>query len=174
MNKYLSLISIAVLVSGCQSFNVSTSSTSVDEAATITVPNNEPSTPSAEFTEDSIVSLLTAEIAGQRDRFDIALDNYSQQAQTTGDAGVAERAFRIAEYLGDDKNALSNALIWAKASPDNLEAQRAAAIQLAQAKRYDEAMLRMEKVLLAQGDTQFDFLALSAAQSDRKTRQALL
>ncbi len=174
MNKYLSLISIAVLVSGCQSFKADTSN-SVDEPATATTaPVSEVTLPSAEFTEDNIVSLLTAEIAGQRDRFDIALDNYSRQAQATGDPGVAERAFRIAEYLGEDQNALSNALIWAKAAPDNLEAQRAAAIQLAQAKRYDEAMVRMEKVLLAKGDTQFDFLALSAAQSDRKTRQALL
>lgn len=35
-------------------------------------------------------------------------------------------------------------------------------------------MQRMETVLLANGDTQFDFLALSAVRSDRKTRQALL
>lgn len=174
MNKYLSLISVAVLLSGCQSFNTDTASPAVEQAATAVTPASEPAIASVEFTEDSLVSLLTAEIAGQRDRFDIALDNYSQQAQATGDPGVAERAFHIAEYLGEDKNALNNALIWANAAPDNLEAQRAAAIQLAQAKRYDEAMTRMEKVLLAQGETQFDFLALSAAQSDRKTRQALL
>ncbi len=174
MNKYLSLISIGVLLSGCQSFTADTSTEVETVSAPVAMQSNPPTTPSAEFTQDSLISLLTAEIAGQRDRFDIALDNYSQQAQATGDPGVAERAFRIAEYLGEEQNALNNALIWANAAPDNLEAQRAAAIQLAQAKRYDEAMLRMEKVLLASGDTQFDFLALSAAQSDRKTRQALL
>ena len=174
MNKYLSLISIGVLLSGCQSFTADTSTEAETVSAPVAMQSNPPTTPSAEFTQDSLISLLTAEIAGQRDRFDIALDNYSQQAQATGDPGVAERAFRIAEYLGEEQNALNNALIWANAAPDNLEAQRAAAIQLAQAKRYDEAMRRMEKVLLASGDTQFDFLALSAAQSDRKTRQALL
>lgn len=174
MNKYLSLVSISLLLSGCQSLSGDTShATPVAPTALITQSNEPPLSP-AEFTEDSLVSLLTAEIAGQRDRFDIALDNYSLQAQATGDPGVAERAFRIAEYLGDEKNALNNALIWANAAPENLEAQRAAAIQLAQAKRHDEAMLRMEKVLRANADTQFDFLALSAAQSDRKTRHALL
>ncbi len=129
---------------------------------------------SADFSTETLISLLTAEIAGQRDRFDIASDNYSLQAQATGDPGVAERALRIAEYMGDEQRALNSALIWANAAPDNLEAQRSAAIQLAQAKRYDEAMQRMETVLLANGDTQFDFLALSAVRSDQKTRQALL
>ncbi|MBP7959056.1 MAG: tetratricopeptide repeat protein [Thiopseudomonas sp.] len=174
MNKYLSLVSISLLLSGCQSLTGDTSQdTAAPPVALATSSNAAPLSP-AEFTEDSLVSLLTAEIAGQRDRFDIALDNYSLQAQATGDPGIAERAFRIAEYLGDEQNALNNALIWANAAPENLEAQRAAAIQLAQAKRHDEAMLRMEKVLRANADTQFDFLALSAAQSDRKTRQALL
>nr|WP_306108665.1 tetratricopeptide repeat protein [Pseudomonas sp. C27(2019)] len=132
------------------------------------------SEPSADFTTDTLISLLTAEIAGQRDRFDIASEHYSQQAQITGDPGVAERSLHIAEYMGDKQRALDSALIWADAAPDNLEAQRSAAIQLAQAKRYEEAMQRMETVLLANGDTQFDFLALSAVRSDRKTRQALL
>ncbi|MBP9614420.1 MAG: hypothetical protein KBD92_02460, partial [Thiopseudomonas sp.] len=72
----------------------------MEQAATAVTPASEPAIASVEFTEDSLVSLLTAEIAGQRDRFDIALDNYSQQAQATGDPGVAERAFHIAEYLG--------------------------------------------------------------------------
>ena len=168
MNKYFSLVSIALLLSGCQSL--------ITDTPPVTAPVDSPTaaTTSADFSQDSLVSLLAAEIAGQRDRFDVALENYSQQAQATGDPGVAERAFRIAEFLGEEQTALNNALIWAQAAPDNLEAQRAAAVQLGKAKRYDEAMLRMEQVLQAQGDTQFDFLALSAAQSDQKTRQALL
>lgn len=174
MNKYFSLISISLILSGCQALTPK-SSVPVDNTSASVATQPSASTDSAnEFSPDMLISLLTAEIAGQRDRFDIASDNYSQQAQATGDPGIAERAFRIAEYLGEDERALNSALIWANSAPDNLEAQRSAAIQLAQAKRYDEAMQRMEKVLLANGDTQFDFLALSAAQSDQKTLQALL
>ncbi len=103
MNKYLSLISVALLLSGCQSLHSNTASPALEQAAVAVTPTSSPATANAEFTEDSLVSLLTAEIAGQRDRFDIALDNYSQQAQATGDPGVAERAFRIAEYLGEEK-----------------------------------------------------------------------
>ncbi|AZC26131.1 TPR domain protein [Pseudomonas sessilinigenes] len=126
------------------------------------------------FSEDTIFSLLSAELAGQRNRFDIALDNYVTQAINTQDPGISERAFRIAEYLGADQAALDTSLIWAKNAPDDLEAQRAAAIQLARAGRYDDSMLYMEKVLQGKGDTHFDFLALSAADTDQETRDGLM
>ncbi len=126
------------------------------------------------FSEETIFSLLSAELAGQRNRFDIALDNYVTQAINTQDPGISERAFRIAEYLGADQPALDTALIWARNAPDDLEAQRAAAVQLARAGRYDESMTYMEKVLQGKGDTHFDFLALSAADTDQETRSGLM
>ena len=174
MNKYFSLISISLMLSGCQIMAPNSNAPADNTSAAVSTRPSASTKSANEFSPDTLISLLTAEIAGQRDRFDIASENYNQQAQATGDPGIAERAFRIAEYLGEDERALSSALIWANSAPENLEAQRSAAIQLAQAKRYDEAMQHMEKVLLANGDTQFDFLALSAAQSDQKTLQALL
>ncbi|MDQ0665778.1 tetratricopeptide (TPR) repeat protein [Pseudomonas sp. W2I6] len=144
-------------------------------------PPVEDSTPAPErpkvyssFSEETIFSLLSAELAGQRNRFDIALDNYVTQAINTQDPGISERAFRIAEYLGADQAALDSSLIWAKNAPDDLEAQRAAAIQLARAGRYDDSMVYMEKVLQGKGDTHFDFLALSAADTDQDTRNGLM
>lgn len=128
----------------------------------------------ASFSRDTLYSLLVAELAGQRNRFDIALNNYVRQASATQDAGVAERGFRIAEYLGAEQAALDTAMIWAGNAPDSLDAQRAAAVQLARAGRYDESLEFMEKVLQGQGDTHFDFLALSAAQTDPDTRAGLL
>ncbi|KQQ50822.1 hypothetical protein ASF84_21385 [Pseudomonas sp. Leaf127] len=126
------------------------------------------------FTQEAMFSLLSAELAGQRNRFDIALDNYVTQAVNTQDPAVSERAFRIAEYLGADQAALDTALIWARNDPGNLESQRAAAIQLARAGRYDDSMLYMERVLQGQGDTHFDFLALAAAETDTGTRNGLI
>ncbi len=125
------------------------------------------------FSEETLFSLLSAELAGQRNRLDIALDNYVTQAINTQDPGIAERAFRIAEYLGADQAALDTSLIWARNAPDDLEAQRAAAIQLARNGRYDDSMAYMEKVLQAKGDTHFDFLALSALETDADTRAGL-
>ncbi len=68
------------------------------------------------FSEDSLYSLLVAELAGQRNRFDIALSNYVVQAQKTRDPGASERAFRIAEYLGADQEALDTSLLWARSA----------------------------------------------------------
>lgn len=175
MNRSPALLFAFVLLAGCQTWSAK------QQEAAPAVPDTTPapSAPKApqvysSLSEDTIYSLLSAELAGQRNRFDIALDNYTAQAVKTQDPGVAERAFRIAEYLGAEQVALQNSLIWAKNDGGNLDAQRAAAVQLARAGRYDESMVYMEKVLQGQGDTHFDFLALSAAETDQSTRDGLL
>ncbi len=174
MNRSFALLTAAALLSGCQSFAPSTPDG--------TPPVEDPAVVSAEappqvyraFSQETLLSLLIAELAGQRNRFDIALENYVEQANATQDAGVAERGFRIAEYLGAEQPALETSLLWAKTAPENIDAQRAAAVQLARAGRYDESMSFMEQVLQRQGDTHFDFLALSAAETDPDTRAGLL
>ena len=173
MKKLLAL-SAALLLGGCQSFMQSPpdSSPPIEEATA--EPAAKSPSEYGSFSGDTLYALLVAELAGQRNRFDIALGSYVQQANATQDAGVAERGFRIAEYLGADQAALDTAIIWANNAPDNLDAQRAAAIQLARAGRYEESLSFMEKVLRGQGDTHFDFLALSAAETDPDTRSGLL
>jgi tetratricopeptide (TPR) repeat protein len=173
MNRPLALLTAFALLSGCQTFAPSEpdGTPPVQEADQ---PAQLQPSEYGSFSQESLFALLTAELAGQRNRFDIALTNYVQQAQETGDAGVAERAFRIAEYLGAEQAALDSALIWASNAPDNIDAQRAAAVQLARAGRYDESMTYMEQVLQRQGNTHFDFLALSAAETDPDTRAGLL
>ena len=174
MNRSLALLAALALLGGCQTFTTSAPDgvPPAEEASAATeAPKPEVY---ASFSQETLLALLTAELAGQRNRFDIAIGNYVQQAQATQDAGVAERGFRIAEYLGAGQAALDTALIWAKNAPDSLDAQRAAAIQLARAGRYDESMAYMERVLQRKGDTHFDFLALSAIETDPDTRAGLL
>ena len=173
MTRPLALVTAIALLSGCQTFAPS------EPDGTPPVQDADQSTQLkpeeyGSFSQETLFALLTAELAGQRNRFDIALGNYVQQANATGDPAVAERAFRIAEYLGAEQAALDSALIWAKNAPQNIDAQRAAAVQLARAGRYDESMTYMEQVLQRQGDTHFDFLALSAAETDPDTRAGLL
>ncbi|SFA70600.1 tetratricopeptide repeat protein [Azotobacter beijerinckii] len=177
MNKIFASLAVMMFLGGCQSLSQPGSRPPAkEEAAPRPAPASPPPPPQpvASFREETLYSLLVAELAGQRNRFDIALDNYAEQARGTRDPGVAERAFRIAEYLGADQAALESVLIWADNAPANLDAQRAAAIQLARSGRYDDSMRYMEKVLQAQGDTHFDFLALAAAESDPETRAGLL
>ncbi|CAG8868056.1 Beta-barrel assembly-enhancing protease [Pseudomonas fluorescens] len=172
MNRSYALLLALALLQGCQSLAPQSQETAAPAADVI------PADPVApvvygSFSQETLYSLLTAELAGQRNRFDIALQNYVDQAVKTQDPGVSERAYRIAEYLGADEPALDTALIWARNDAKNLDAQRAAAIQLARAGRYDDSMTYMEKVLQGQGDTHFDFLALSAAETDQSTRDGL-
>lgn len=172
MNRSSALLLAFVFLNGCQAMApVSPDGTPPVEEST---PAPEKPKVYSSFSEETVYSLLTAELAGQRNRFDIALDNYVTQAINTQDPGISERAFRIADYLGADQAALDTSLIWAKNAPDDLEAQRAAAIQLARSGRYDDSMAYMEKVLQGKGDTHFDFLALSAADTDPGTRNGLM
>ncbi len=172
MNRSFALLTALTLLGGCQTLH---SSSPAPTPAVVETPA-EPSPPKVyrSFSQDSLFALLSAELAGQRNRYDLALNNYLEQARRTQDAGVAERALRIAEYLGAEQAALETAQIWAKNAPDNLDAQRAAAIQLARAGQYERAMQIMESVLQAQGDTHFDFLALAAVETDPDTRNGLL
>ena len=173
MNRTSTLLLAFALLQGCQSWPPQQQANPVPVAQPSPVPDDTPQVYGS-FSEETVFSLLSAELAGQRDRFDIALGNYLTQARKTQDPGVSERAFRIAEYLGADQPALETALLWARNAPGDLDAQRAAAIQLARNGQYDESLVYMEKVLQGQGDTHFDFLALSAADTDENTRRGLL
>lgn len=163
MNKSIAFFAVMLLLSGCQS--------------TAPAEQTETAQPSerqyASFSEETLYSLLSAEIAAQRNRFDITLVQYVDQAIKTRDPAVAERAYRIAEFLDATPEALEVALIWANAAPNDVDAHRAAAIQLARVGRYDESMRYMETVLQQSGETHFDFLALAAAESDPVTRQGM-
>jgi len=172
MNRCFAFYASLALIGGCQ--NAMIPEPPRADPAQNSQPAAEAAVPAASFSQQTLYELLSAEVAGQRNHYDIALKNYSTQAKATRDPGVAERAYRIAEYLNEQPASLENALLWAKTAPDNTEAQRAAAIQLARAGRYDESMYYMERVLQGQGDTHFDFLALSASESDAQTRAGLL
>ncbi len=146
------------------------------EAVESEAPAAPPAEPVAygQFSKETLFSLLTAELAGQRNRFDIALSNYVEQAYATRDAGVIERAMQVSEFLGAHQVALDLSLLWVEVAPNDPNALRAGALQLARAGSHEPAMEMMQRVLAMQGETNFDFLALAAAQSDPDARRGIL
>lgn len=139
-----------------------------DRAAT------EPGPPTRPFTRETLYALLAAELAGSRERFDIALANYVQQAHQTRDPQVAARATHIARFLNAEPEALSSALLWVDISPDNTEAQLNAALALLQNGRLLEAF-ELSRKLHTQGEhTLFQNIAASAADSTDLQREKLL
>lgn len=166
-------LTISLLLSGCATTDTTALPPAQTTPAVVAKPSEKPVV-YGQFSPDTLYALLTAEIAGQRNRFDIALDNYLQQAVLTRDAGVIERAMDISEFLGAQPQALEMALLWVEVEPENPEALRACALHLARAGQLDQAMTMMEHVLQLQDDTHFDLLALAALQADEDTRSNML
>ena len=54
---------------------------------------------SKDYSINTLYALLVAEMAGQRQLFDVALGNYLLEAHRTQDPGVAARATQIAQYI---------------------------------------------------------------------------
>jgi tetratricopeptide (TPR) repeat protein len=134
----------------------------------------EPEIPSRPFEAETLYALLVAEMAGSRERYDIALGNYMQQAHKTQDPGVTARATRIARFLNARQAALNGALLWIQLDPENNEARFTAASELAQSGRLLEATDQSE-YLLTHGSTPiFQSIAAQAARSTDTQREQLV
>lgn len=116
------------------------------------------------FSSDSLYALLVAEIAGERQRFDVMLANYVQQAEATNDPGVTSRAARLARYLNAHDAALAMARHWLSLEPDSLEAHFIAAAELVQNGGLMEAVPHAEFLLQHNEVSGLDAIAAQAQQ----------
>lgn len=105
-----------------------------------------------EFNASSLYNLLSAEMAGKQGRFDLALDNYLREAEATGDAGVAERATRIAQFLRRPQAVLTASRLWARADPEALEPLHIQANILLHEGRFESALPLLRQLLEQGGD----------------------
>src|SRR5690606_16637709 len=133
-----------------------------------------PKPPVRPFPPETLYSLLTAEIAGSRQQFEIALGNYAQQARETRDPQVAERATMIARYLNNDEIASESAVLWVELAPESDEALANAAVALMQTGRAFEAF-EMSRRLQEKGkESLFQSIAANAADLSAADRETLL
>jgi len=136
-------------------------------------PEEETEMPTRPFPADSFHDLLVAEFAVRRNRYDLALGNYLQQAHQTRDAGVTARATRLAQYLRADNAALDAAQLWVELDPDSIEALYTAATLLAKNQRPVEALEYMISVLQKDGNTNFAAIAASTLQLPTSTQDTV-
>jgi tetratricopeptide (TPR) repeat protein len=122
------------------------------------------------FTDEGFHDLLVAEFAVRRNRFDLALGNYLQQAHTTRDKGVTQRATRLAQYLQADKATLDAAQLWVELEPKNVEAQYTLATILAKTDRPVEAIQHMAVVLEQGGRSNFSAIAAGSLSLSEEVR----
>lgn len=126
------------------------------------------------FSADTLYSLLTAEIAGSRQQYDLALANYTQQARVTRDPQVAARATMIARYLGATQTGLEMSLLWAERAPKDKEALANASLALMQAGRLQDAFEISKRLYNLGGEPLFQNIAANAETLTKPQRERLL
>lgn len=136
-------------------------------------PQEDAETHTRPFPDDSLHDLLLAEFAVRRNRYDVALGNYLQQAHQTRDIGVTARAVRLAQYLGADKAALDASQLWVELDPDNIEGLYTLSMLLTKNQRPIDALDPMIKVMENGGDANFAAIAASTLQLAASTQNAL-
>ncbi len=132
----------------------------------------------AEIDEEVLYLLMAAELAGQRNQYDLALDAYLQAAKRVDDPRIAERAVKIGLFLKDERRTQEALQVWLSNDPKNLGARKFAvllAIKNADRKAAVENMnamltedpagfgaglLEMVKLVDKEGRTQFAYDAL--------------
>lgn len=77
---------------------------------------------------DVLFMLLTAELAGQRGQYDIALEGYLEAAKRVKDPRFAERAAMIAMYIKDGNRMNEAVSLWLRQDPGNQTARKLAVL----------------------------------------------
>jgi tetratricopeptide (TPR) repeat protein len=168
------LILNILLVSGCASL-LNKSGTTSDQAKSAP-QNQEDEIKYTDFSieQDTLYDLLVAEIASQRDQFDITLVNYIHQAQMTRDPAVILRAINAAQIAKDSEAIKELTLIWLEQEPDNISAHQILAYQYSVDRAFPEAMDQIAKILELGGNTSVEALAISSSQASEDEKQELL
>ncbi len=108
-----------------------------------------PKRPKIELTEDIMFKVLVAEIAGQRGKIDIAVENYLDLARTTRDPVVVERATRVAIYARNNEAAYEAAQLWLELDPENPDAHQVLTVMTLRQGDIDQALYHLEVIMKA-------------------------
>lgn len=125
------------------------------------------------FSADTLYALLVAELAGSRERYDIALNNYLQQAEVTKDLGITRRAALIANFLKQHQAALAASRLWVNLDPTDLKGRSLLTTELARDGQLEDAIDQSLYLLRQEGETQFRGIASAASGRDKALLERL-
>jgi tetratricopeptide (TPR) repeat protein len=161
INRLMLAPLFSLLFLGAQSF-----AAVPDDAAESLEPTN--------YSVNTFYALLVAEMAGQRQLYDVALGNYLLESHRTQDAGVTARATQIAQFIGADQAALDAATLWVKLDPKNPLAQQALSSELVKAARFSESALHLQKALDLEPLLNVNFISLLGVDMSEGSRELWL
>lgn len=127
-----------------------------------------------DYSVNTLYALLVAEMAGQRQLFDVALGNYLLEAHRTQDPGVAARATQIAQYIGADQAALDAATLWVKLDEKNPLAQQAFSLELVKAARFSESVIHLQSALDLDRKLNVSFITIQGEKMSEGSRELWL
>ncbi len=124
--------------------------------------------------DDSLYPLLVAEFALRRRDYQLALDQYLQQAEVLRDPGVSAHTTHLAQFLQREQEALAAVQLWVELEPDNVEANSTLATLLVRKGRTLEALPHLALVLREGGDPKFPILlnGFEALPADQQAKLA--
>ena len=126
------------------------------------------------YSVNTFYALLVAEMAGQRQLYDVALGNYLLESHRTQDPGVTARATQIAQFIGADQAALDAATLWVKLDSENPLAQQALSSELVKAARFSESALHLQKALDLEPLLNVNFISLQGVDMTEGSRELWL
>ena len=98
---------------------------------------------------DVLFMLLTAELAGQRGQYNIALEGYMEAAKRAHDPKFAERAAMIAMYMKDEHKTNDAVALWLRLDAKNQTARKLAALSALKAGDKKTAVEHLNMLLAA-------------------------
>ncbi|MEH6358872.1 MAG: tetratricopeptide repeat protein [Pseudomonadales bacterium] len=176
LNKSLCLIfATAALISGCSGLQTSSDISRSDNTDMSADKSSSATTLApADIEPDILYGLLVAELAGQRNRYDILLGNYLSAAKKTGDAGIAKRTTQIAMSLRAHKVATAAAELWYQSAPNDPDAKQALAGQLVLDQKLDQAIALLEELLASDNKANFESLTANSKNLSNVQRNDLI
>jgi len=123
---------------------------------------------SPQLSSESLVDLLSAELASNQQNFKYALHLYLKQAKQTKDAAIAKRATRIAQHIKDIDSAKKAAELWANAAPNTTEPYQLLTSILISENLPEQALSYFNKAIQLDEDTVLRTLSAQANHFDKK------
>ncbi len=122
--KYMLIVVLATIISGCATAPSSSRQGSAEEALTDKTPINASNDARYDDTSELMYEVLTGELSGKLGDLEGSKQSYSRASALSDDPKIIERAMRIAIFAKDWPLALKIAHRWSDVLNGNIEAQQ--------------------------------------------------
>jgi len=166
-----------VLLNGCAGSpdKQDTLEESVTPAKAVQVPEKKPQDLDKSSIDPNVLfMLLTAEIAGQRGQYDVALEGYMEAARQGKDPRYAERAAKIAMYMKDSGKTDDAVSLWLQLDANDMTARKIAALSALRSDDKPAAIEHLNALLSADPDGFETALLELASVLEKENKTSLL